>query len=128
MSNAVLTGTLKYKTAGEANVTQTLAETAPYAGLSAGSFDVASGTLTAEDISPPLGSVETPTAVFLQNNTDKEVQVTLGVFNLPPGGYLIVGMPTAAADNPLDSIAVETTDTHAEDGTLDYLIAGDPVA
>lgn len=129
MADATLSANLNFGVVGE-TVTGQIAVVSPYAASSVGQVDVADGTLADVAFVLPLGAIAAPKSLLVNNTNSQEMAVIFNdgeaaTFNLPPGGVLLIAMPTAPADGEVTGVSVVTTDVQVDDGYVEYAFFGD---
>ena len=103
----------------------------PYRALSDGIIDVPDTTASATAYSIPFGGIGTgATLLHVKNKTGQDMIVkingSLALFNLPTNGEVTISAAALPASTPLTALSLTTTATQSGDGTIEYLVAGDP--
>lgn len=117
-------------TAGSRSVAEAIAPT--YNAISDGIVDVPDATTSATAITIPFGGVGVGASLlWVKNKAGQDmilkVNGSLAVVNLPDGGCFLLTSAALPAATKLTSATLTTTATVTPAGTVEYLVAGDPV-
>lgn len=138
MANAVFTSSVTYEPGGGGSITQGFRTDFKYKAVSAGKWDVAAGAPPAK-YEIPFGGVGSALGFILQNNTDRDVAVTLNgpddaagspapsQYDLAPGGMLMHWAAKAPASTAaaFKRVRFELKTAASVDGSVDFIILGD---
>lgn len=107
--------------------------TCPYHGQGYGSLDVPDAEVADTIHEVPFGDIASATAFAIVNRTSQDLNVVVNgdeetepLFSIPAGGFMAWGTPLADGDLPITRLALVTTATQSGDGTIEYLVFGDP--
>lgn len=104
-----------------------------YVPQNVGTMDIPIGTPSATAIPVPFGEVDSADVLVVKNRGNQDLGVRLNglpvspavLYQIPPGGELILFNPVAPGGSPLTSAELETTTTQAGVvGEVDYWVFG----
>lgn len=136
--NAVVKVSVDYVSPSGASTTWPLSgfgqkTTCPYHGQGYGALDVPDTEVADTVHEVPFGDIASATAFAIVNRTGQALNVvvngveeTTPLFSIPIGGFVSWGAPAADGDTPITRIALVTTATQAGDGTIEFIVFGDP--
>lgn len=104
----------------------------PHQAESVGTVDIPDTTASGTATAIPFGSIGVgATLLMVKNTNNQDMMLTLNgsanLHRIPPGGVYLFAAPLAAGATPLTAASVKTTATQSGDGTVEYLVLGDPV-
>jgi len=118
--------------AGPGEAAQTIAASlnVPYSALVEQIIDVAAETQSATQLSVSLGSIASPTLIYVRNRLGHDVGVRFQAvgadeFQIPNNGVLLIAFPAAAAAVPITALKLVTTAEQTVAGAIDVVVAGD---
>jgi hypothetical protein len=129
MGTAAFSCSVTYTPGGGGNISQSFGSAVPYTAISAGKFDVATGSTTAIGI--PFGGVGTDSrGILVQNNTDVDLEVDISntstaQYRLAPGGLFMHWAPKKAGGMNLVAITVKPATGPTEPGVVDFIVLGE---
>ncbi len=129
MGTAAFSCNVTYTPGGGGNLSQSFGMATQYTAISAGKFDVPSGSTT--DVVIPFGGVGVDArGVVIQNNTDVDLKVDINAtgtfqYQLAPGGLFMHWAPKKAAAAQLIHVTVKPASGPTEAGVVDFIVLGE---
>ncbi len=125
MTTATITGELKYHGLGGSTPKAPLTLSVPDSAQSGETVDIPVDTADCTEYELEKGNVDKPAGFFFQNNGNQPLRMTFNdSFDLEPGGYILIAMPTEPC-NTINCVKAKTTEQQAtEAGYFSYAYLG----